>query len=180
MYGATKAAAEMLVQGYASRFGLATIILRPVSIYGPRRRTFALPNYLVARAIDGLPSRVRHGDARIDFVSVEDVAHATLLALEAASAVGRVYIIATGQPHTYREIVDVVRGLVPGSCIDVEPGSTGSEARYQVTLAEYDLGFRAAISLEQGLADLKDTLAGRPDLRQSAEVATELAGSTAG
>jgi UDP-glucose 4-epimerase len=180
IYGATKAAAEMLVGGYARRYGLAPVILRPVSIYGPRRRTFALPNYLIARAIDGVPSRVLQGDATIDFISVEDVARASLLALETASAVGRVYVVATGEPRTYRSIAELVCALVPGSRIDVEPGSTGTECRYSSALAEQDLGFRATIGLEQGLAQLKDALAARPDLREIAGTASELSRSIAG
>ena len=61
IYAATKAAGEMLVRGFGARFGLDFVILRPVSVYGPRRRTFSIPGYLLACAIDGISARVRTG-----------------------------------------------------------------------------------------------------------------------
>lgn len=176
IYGASKAAAEMLVTGYHAHFGLETVILRPVSIYGPRRRTFSLPSYLVANALDDLPSRIRGGSQTLDLINVEDVAWAIALALNTTIGVGRTYTIATGAQATFKQIADATRRLLPASRIEIEPGpgELGPEGRYRVDAAEHDLGFRADCDLEQGLRQMIEGLRQRADLRAHARAARTL------
>jgi nucleoside-diphosphate-sugar epimerase len=173
IYGATKAAGEMLVRGFGARFGLDFLILRPASIYGPRRRTFSIPGHLLACAIDGVPARVHGGDQALDFIHVEDVANAVMLALDTESGLGRAYNIATGVKHTGAEIAGMVRELVPGSRVEAEPGlgDLPAEGHYSIERAKRDLGFQATYDLRQGMAMLSRELQHRPDLRAVARAA---------
>src|SRR5262249_47506026 len=136
IYAASKAAAEMLAVGYHSVFGLEVVILRPVSVYGPRRRTSSLVSYLVANALEGHASRVEDGGESLDLVHVDDVARACLLALDSNSAVGHAYTIGTGQPVTSADIVAHVRDMLPECQIDEvrEPAAAAAtEGRFDVT-----------------------------------------------
>lgn len=163
--------------GYHARYGLKTVILRPVSIYGPRRRTFSVPSYLVANALDDLPSRIRGGGSQaLDLINVADVARAVTLALDTTIGVGRTYTIATGAQTTYEQIAHATRRLLPDSRIEIEPGTDepGTEGRYRVDAAQHDLGFRADCDLEQGLRQLIEELRQRADLRAHARAAWTL------
>jgi UDP-glucuronate 4-epimerase len=173
IYGATKAAGEMLVRGFGARFGLDFVILRPASIYGPRRRTFSIPGYLLACAIDGIYAHVRGGDQALDFIYVDDVANAVMLALETEIGLSHAYNIATGVKHTGAEIAEMVRELVPGSRVEAEAGlgDLPAEGHYSIELAKRDLGFQANYDLPEGMAMLNRELRGRPDLRAVARAA---------
>ena len=179
IYGASKAAAEMLVQGYRAIYGMDVVILRPVSVYGPRRQTFSVPGYLLACALDGIAVRLSGGDQEVDFIFVDDVVRAVLLALNATTKLGRAYNIATGQKQRYADIAAMVRELIPKSDITTEPGlgDLPPEGSYSTQLAANDLGFRTTVDFERGLRSLKETLADRPDLRAAARAAARMVGS---
>jgi nucleoside-diphosphate-sugar epimerase len=178
IYGATKAAGEMLIRGYGARFGLNFIILRLVSLYGPRRQTFYMPGYLLACAMDGIPTYIRGGDQAVDFIHVSDAGRAVVKALESTIGAGRVYNVATGVKHTYNEIADIVRTLVPGCRIEIEAGTGGfpSESQINIERAARDLGFRPAIDLQRGIEALYREFTSRPDLRAAARAAAKLVG----
>ncbi|HEX8967074.1 MAG TPA: NAD(P)-dependent oxidoreductase [Chloroflexota bacterium] len=173
IYAASKAAGEMLVGGYQTRFNMETVILRPVSIYGPRRRTASLVSYLIASALDGVAARVRDGSQRIDLVYVDDVARAVGLALRTTVGVGHAYTLGSGRLVSNGEIAGLVRRLVPAARIDVDPGSDGKGAGggYRVEAAERDLGFRAAWGLESGCRTVVEVLREQPDLREQVRTA---------
>lgn len=170
IYGASKAAAEMLVRGYHACFGLKIVILRPVSIYGPRRRTASLASYLVANAIDGRVSRIATAAQPFDLVHVDDVARACIRALDSELAVGHAYTIGSSQPVSAEQIVDIVSRLLPDCQIDLQlaPGGGSGEGRFNVAAAARDLAFRAERDLESGLSELIEVLRTRPDLRAAA------------
>jgi UDP-glucuronate 4-epimerase len=168
IYGATKAAGEMLIRGYGARFGLNFTILRLVSLYGPRRQTFYMPGYLLACAMDGIPTHIRGGDQAVDFIHVSDAGRAVVKALESTIGAGRVYNVATGVKHTYNEIADIVRTLVPGCRIKIEAGTGGfpRESQINIERAARDLGFRPAVDLQRGIEALYREFTRRPDCEQ--------------
>jgi len=179
IYGASKAAAEMLVHGYHAVFGLEVVILRPANIYGPRRRTSSLASYLLANALDGRVSRVEVTGERFDLVHVDDVARACLQALDSSIAVGQAYTIGTGQPITAADIIATVRRMLPDCQIDLQhtPDADSSEGRYDVAAAKRDLSFHVEWDLERGLRHMCDVLRDRSDLRLAARQAWQARGA---
>jgi nucleoside-diphosphate-sugar epimerase len=169
----SKAAAELLVSGYQRCFGLESVILRPASIYGPRRTTASLPSYLVANALDRLPSRMTGANDAFDLIYVADVARAVGCAVDSSIAVGRTYTIGTGVPTTNGAIAAMVQRLLPGSVIEIEdvPAESSGEGRFCVDAAARDLEFRSEWTLEAGMRALVDALSARPDLRANARSA---------
>ena len=61
-YGATKAAAEMLLSGYAGGYGMATCALRLTNVYGPgmAHKDSLVPRLM--RAVRDGPDRQVYGD----------------------------------------------------------------------------------------------------------------------
>lgn len=131
------------------------VVLRLYSAYGPWEHPDRLVPTLLARGLEGdLPPLVSPAVAR-DFVYVEDVCSAFVLA--AGAPRGRVYNVGSGHQATMAEIVELARRLLG---LDAEPrwGSMPDRAWDTETwIADparirRELGWEARIGLEDGLA----------------------------
>src|SRR5205085_5758799 len=92
-YGATKAAAEMLLSGYAGGYGMTTCAVRLTNVYGPgmARKDSFVPRIMRAAHADVPVQVYGTGEQRRDFVHVHD-AVAGLLAAWRADHVGPLII----------------------------------------------------------------------------------------
>ena len=125
-YGATKAAAEMLLSGYAGAYGLRTPVLRLTNVYGPgmHHKDSFVPR-LMRAAADGTGVQV-YGDGlqRRDLVHVADVARA--FALAAATWPGGPVIIGSGSSLTVLDLVEAARTAtghpIPVEHVPAKPG----------------------------------------------------------
>jgi UDP-glucose 4-epimerase len=162
-YGATKAAGEMLLSGYAGGYGMTTCALRLTNVYGPG---MALKDSFVPRlmraARDGRTIQVYgDGEQRRDLVHVSDVVQGLFTAW-AADHVGPL-VIGAGRSVSVLEMIDAVR-QVTGRPILTEhvPVKSGE---MPAVIASIDkarsLGYAPAVDLATGLgtvwADLRQT-----------------------
>jgi nucleoside-diphosphate-sugar epimerase len=153
-YGITKIGCEQLAYAYGSSFGLDAVVLRYYTFYGPRQR----PDMAFARIADALASGTSFelfGDGlqSRSFTYVADGVDATIAAMERASA-GAVYNVGGGREATMREAISILEKVSGRSLELVErPVAAGDMRRTapDVTAIERDLGWRATISLEDGL-----------------------------
>ena len=173
-YAASKVGQEHLATSWARLTNGAAVGLRYHNVYGPRmpRDTPYSGVAAIFRSCleNDVPPRVfEDGGQRRDFVHVQDVARANLLALEAvdrtvggapgqeAGAGGlRCYNVASGEPHTVGEMASALAGAFGG----IEPVVTGEfrlgDVRHIVAspaTAARDLGFRARTSFAEGMAE---------------------------
>ncbi len=96
-YGESKLAAERLLALYPR---VPSVILRPVSVYGPRDRdVLALVKCIQRRFAPVIGSR----DRRLTFVHVADLVQALLLAAGSDRAIGQTYFVTDGRVYTWRE-----------------------------------------------------------------------------
>ena len=112
-YGMSKLAEEMVAINLGRRYGIPTVALRYSIVQGPRQsvynaysgacRIFCL-SYLLGRA----PTLYEDGAAIRDYVNIDDVVDANMLALSNARAMGRVFNVGGGQAVTTREFSDIV------------------------------------------------------------------------
>jgi UDP-glucose 4-epimerase len=109
-YGATKAAAEMLMSAYTSSYGLRCASLRLTNVYGPGMQAKDSIVARLMRAIRLGRTFEIYGDGRQvrDYVHVEDVADAIKLALTREDWHGPM-VIGTGRSLSVLEVVDEVR-----------------------------------------------------------------------
>jgi len=114
-YSVTKLNGENLCRMYTELFGLPTVIFRYFNVYGPRqpvRGQYAPVLGIFKRQKDaGEPlTIVGDGNQRRDFVHVEDVARANVMAALAdpgQDAYGEVYNIGTGKNFSVNEIAEM-------------------------------------------------------------------------
>ena len=162
LYGAAKAFNEGLLRSFNEMYGLPYVALRYFNVYGPRMDIFgAYTEVLIRwmeRIVAGKPLLI-FGDGRqtMDFVYVEDIARANLLAAESPAS-DVVLNVASGVETSLNELA---AGLlrVMGSSQAIEYGPERKVNAVPRLLAETataleTIGFRAGISLEEGLTRL--------------------------
>lgn len=153
-YGATKAAAEMLLNAYTSSYGIAGVALRFSNVYGPgmEAKDSFIPR-LMRAARDGEGVQVRgDGSMRRDVVHVDDVVQGMLLAWH-AGATGPL-ILGSGQSVTVNDMVLTAR-KVTGRPIPVEhvPEQPGEMAAVVLDISAIKrLGYHPEYDLERGMA----------------------------
>jgi dTDP-L-rhamnose 4-epimerase len=183
VYALSKYHQEQLCLITGRAYGIPTVALRFFNVYGPRQ---ALSNpytgvlaIFAAQLLNGAPPMIfEDGLQKRDFVSVHDVARASVRALVQDDAVGLAINIGSGRAVTVREVAARIRRAV-GSLI--EPEITGKyrmgDVRHcfaDITRARHALGYEPEISLEDGLRELASWLAGQAAKSRVAEARAEL------
>jgi UDP-glucose 4-epimerase len=153
-YGATKAAAEMLLSSYANCYGMACASLRFSNVYGPgmTEKDSFVPR-LMRAARDGEGVQVRGDGSMIrDLVHVDDAVQG-VMATWAAGYSGPL-ILGAGRSVTVNEMVTTAR-RVTGAPIPVEHVPVGNGEMPAVVVdisAARAIGYRPVIDLETGMA----------------------------
>ena len=121
-YGATKAAAEMLMSAYTASYGLRCACLRLTNVYGPGMQAKDSIVARLMRAIRLERTFEIYGDGRQvrDYVHVSDVIAAVRLGLEHEDWKGPI-VIGSGTSLSVLEVVEAVRE-VTGAELAVEHG----------------------------------------------------------
>lgn len=167
-YGASKRAAMAYLPTYEQLYGLDWTALTLANVYGPHQ-TSAGEGGVVAtfagRMLDGAPVTI-HGDGEQtrDFVFVDDVVHALVLAADRGD--GQRYTIGTGQRTSINQLF---RALAAAT--DYRHEATRGPARagdirhsaVDATAASRELGWKPWTTLEEGLAATLAWVAGPGD-----------------
>ena len=168
IYAITKRDHEEMSLVTGAAYGIPTVALRFFNVYGPGQ---ALSNpytgvaaIFASRLLNGRPPVIfEDGKQSRDFIYVTDIVDGIVRALESEHAVGQAVNLGTGRPTTVDDVGEV---LARGLGVDLEPERTGQyragDIRHCVadpTRAAEQLGFRASVTLEQGMSVLIDWLA---------------------
>ena len=127
-YSVTKLNGENLCKMYTQLFGLRTVIFRYFNVYGPRqpvRGQYApvLGIFKRQKDVGEELTIVGDGNQRRDFVHVEDVARANVMAAlgdPSGEVYGEVYNVGTGQNFSVNEIAEMFQH--PKTYIAPRPG----------------------------------------------------------
>jgi len=183
VYGITKRDQEELALVLGHAYGLETVALRYLNTYGPRQ---ALGNpytgvaaIFAARLLAGKRPRVfEDGEQVRDLVHVSDVVGATRAAMRASGAPGHAINVATGLQVRVGELA---RRLAAALGSELEPEVTGEfragDIRHcfaAVGRARELLGFEAERTLDQGLPELADWVAGQTVNERGDDAVAEL------
>jgi len=162
LYGAAKAFNEGLLRSFHDMYGLDYVALRYFNVYGPRMDVHGAYTEVLIRWMEHIaagkpPLIFGDGTQTMDFVFVEDVARANVLAAEAGVS-DEVCNVATGVETS---LVDLVRLLarVMGSAAEPEYGPERTVNPVSRRIAATDqarqlFGFEAHVPLEAGLRRL--------------------------
>ena len=115
-YGASKLAAEGYLNAYWETYGLESVSLRYFNVYGPRQTNNEYSGVITIFTNKLLKNEraVIYGDGNQmrDFVHIQDVVHANILAMESKNAIGEIFNIGTGQGTKIINLLDVISQLL--------------------------------------------------------------------
>lgn len=158
-YAASKLASELYCQAFTAAFGLETVALRYFNVFGPRQDpaseySAVIPIFVTKLIADEPPTVYGDGGQSRDFVYVEDVVRANLLAAEAAEASGRIINVATGRHTTLLDLIEAINAAL-GTSVEPRfaPPREGDirESLADITVARSVLGYEPDVSLAEGL-----------------------------
>ncbi len=154
-YGASKLAAEGYCSAYNGSFGINTVALRFANVYGPHstHKTSVVARFL-SRALEGVPVTIYgDGSQTRDFIFVEDLCQAILLALDDNVQSG-VYNVGTGTMVSVNELLETMESILGRSLEREHLPARRGEAKHvclDIDKARELLGFDPKFSLEEGL-----------------------------
>jgi len=161
-YAVSKMAGESYVKLYNQLYGMETVSLRYFNVYGPRQN----PDSPYSGVISLFIKNMEHGKGLTvfgdgkqtrDFVNVRDVVRANVLAATSKKATGKAINIGTGKSVSLNEMIRILE-KISGKSLKVvyKPQREGDirDSLAGTTLAEELLGFKAKISLKDGLKEL--------------------------
>ena len=154
-YGATKLSAELLCELYRANFGVRYSALRYFTVYGPRQRPDMAFSRFITSALDGGPIEI-YGDGgqTRDFTYVSDAVEANIQAFRYGGE-ERIFNIGGGSRLSILEVLDLLGGMI-GERLDARFTDRAkgdvTDTWADTTLARRELGYRPAVSIEEGLA----------------------------
>lgn len=121
-YAASKASCELYLKSFYESFGLKYTVLRYFNVFGPKQDknsyyAAVIPNFISAFLSGENPKIYGDGEQTRDFVYVEDVARANILACE--SSYNGVVNVASGEKISVNQLFEVIKNTL-GSDLDVE------------------------------------------------------------
>ncbi|NHC33837.1 SDR family NAD(P)-dependent oxidoreductase [Scytonema millei] len=162
IYGAAKTFNEGLLRSFYDMYGLDYVALRYFNVYGPRMDIYGVYTEVLIRWMDRIaagqpPLIFGDGKQTMDFVYIEDIARANILAAQ-ADVTDEVFNIASGVESSLNDLAYSL-ARVMGSDLQPEYGAERKVNPVQRRLADPSkarelLGFEAQVSLEEGLCQL--------------------------
>jgi nucleoside-diphosphate-sugar epimerase len=162
LYGASKAAMELIGQAYAEGLGVDFVALRFSAVYGPG--TFVggsiigeLVDAMVRAAVEARRLEVRPWPLKQEYTFVEDIVRGIDLALFAQGLTHRFFNVGAGRTYTQHEVIAALQRVVPGADIVVrgEPNQALApamrDAPLDLTRAKAELGYAPEYDLNAGL-----------------------------
>lgn len=155
-YGASKHHVEHYLRIYRASFGVDYTILRYPNVYGPRQDPLGEAGVIAIftgkMLSGGTPVINGSGEQERDFVYVQDIARAGLLALERAG--GETLNIGSGIPSSVNRVAAILKE-VSGYRGEIARGPAKAGEVYRIFLnpgrAAQELGWKPEVSLEEGL-----------------------------
>ncbi|SDS57464.1 NAD-dependent epimerase/dehydratase family protein [Microlunatus soli] len=153
-YGATKAASEMLISGYAGSYGMSTCSLRFTNVYGPGmdHKDSFVPRLMRAALTGGGVKIYGDGTQRRDLVHLDDIVAGLISALD-SEYVGTT-IVGGGESVTVLQMVQDARTVtgapIPAEHIDPPAGEMPAVI-VELADSEQTIGYRPSVRFADGL-----------------------------
>ncbi len=161
-YSEARIAMERIAELYHKLYNMKIIGLRYFSVYGPNEKSKGqyanlISQFLWAMTKGEVPIIYSDGTQSRDFIYVEDIVRANILAMKSNSKFG-MYNVGTGKTYTLNQLVDILNKKLDTS---IKPEYIENKVKnyVQITLADTtkakkELGFEAKITLENGIEKL--------------------------
>jgi nucleoside-diphosphate-sugar epimerase len=166
-YGISKLAAENYVKIFYKLYGLETVSLRYFNVYGPRQRFDLECAYggvitiFTNRVLRNMPPIVfGDGEQTRDFVYIEDVVEANMLALKSKNAAGEAFNIGTGLSTSVNQVAEALKEITGKNDLkNIYASPRPADGRHgyaDISKAQSILEFHPKVSIKKGLTGLVD------------------------
>lgn len=155
IYSSSKIASELFICDYWKLYKVPYTILRYGIPYGPRMREELVIPIFLKKALNGEPLTISgDGSQYRNFVYVEDLADAHILAMDNKKAENQIFNLEGMRKITIREIAETIKKLLGGNVkITHTPARPGDYAGKEVSnmKAKMILGWEPKIDFEEGM-----------------------------
>ena len=169
-YGVEKITGEQYLGVWSKLYGVETVSLRYFNVFGPRQDPLSAYSGVISIFVDRLlrdqtPTIFGDGRQCRDFVAVDNVVAANLLAATVPAANGRCYNVGTGKRTTLNELLAIL-GRLTGreASAHYAPARPGDirDSVADITRARTELGYEPRVDVETGLGRLLAHVAAQP------------------
>lgn len=158
-YASSKLCGEQMCRLFTYVYGLPTIALRYYNVFGPFQSSYGAYSAEISRLIRQLlegkePVVYRNGHQTRDFVYVDDVVQANLLACSPAAPIGEKFNIGSGHDVSGSKLMEILSDLVGRPVESHFAQPRGGELRRSyasIARAEEKLRYRVTVGLREGL-----------------------------
>jgi UDP-glucose 4-epimerase len=162
LYGAAKVFNEQLLRSFHEMYGLNYIALRYFNVYGPRMDIYGAYTEVLIRWMERIaagkpPLILGDGTQTMDFVYIEDIARANILAAKSDVA-DEVFNVASGVETSLNDLANSLLKVMrsdlkpeygPARKVNAVPRRLADTAK-----AQQMIGFQSRVTLEDGLRRL--------------------------
>ena len=159
-YAVSKLVSEEYCRLFSELYHLNTIALRYFNVFGPRQDPASEYAAVIPKFIDTLlhrrqPTIYGDGMQTRDFIFIDDVVRANLLACTAENAAGKVFNVACGRRVNLHELLQELRAILKVDITPIHAEARPGDIRHSwadISHAEKFLGFVPVCSLHDGLS----------------------------
>jgi len=161
-YTECRYAIERLAKLYYDLYNVKSIGLRLFSVYGPREEHKGKYANIISQFLWSMMNNQRpviygDGNQTRDFIYVSDVVNAFILAMF-SNIDYDVFNVGTGKNYSFNEVIKIINKLLNKDIKPIYKPNTIKNYVYHtladITKAEKILGFKAKISLEEGIKNI--------------------------
>ena len=163
-YAVHKLAGEMYLRTFWESYGLETVALRYFNVFGPRQDPKSPYSGVLSIFADRLlagqaPTISGDGEQSRDFIHVDNIVEANLLAARSPSAPGRVYNCGSSGRVTLNQVWETMQRIagvaLPPTYGPERPGDV-RHSQADISRARAELGFEPRVGFEAGLRTTLD------------------------
>ncbi len=161
-YGVEKITGEYYLNVFHKLYGVETVSLRYFNVFGPRqdpRSPYSgVISIFVDHALKGLTPKIYgDGEQSRDFVYVENIVQANLLAGTSPAAAGRCYNVGCGVATTLNALLRMLSNIthqeIRPEHLDPRPGDI-RDSLADISRIKDELGYAPTVDMERGLREL--------------------------
>ncbi len=154
-YMITKSILEQQLAYIKRMYGISYVVLRYATVYGPRQKRGAMSDYIAKLASGEQADIFGDGESTRDYVYIDDVVKANLLALNVKDEVeSPIFNVGTGRETTLNELYNTLAILLGKEAKpNYLPEKPGEQKRYclDYTKLKEAVGWKPEYDLEKGL-----------------------------
>ncbi|MFQ6052444.1 MAG: NAD-dependent epimerase/dehydratase family protein [Candidatus Hydrothermarchaeota archaeon] len=161
-YAISKKTGEEYCKIYNDLYGLKTVSLRYFNVFGPRQKASDPYSGVIPIFLNKIKNQERlpvygDGNQTRDFIHVQDVVRANILASESKEAIGNAINIGTGRETSINQLLKIFRDVSEKELsVEYKPPRKGDirKSVADISLARKTLKFEPLITLKEGLMGL--------------------------